>query len=76
MKIKTTQMDFLSVVFGNKETISSLVLTFLRDRMANMPASVQTLRISAPETPQRIKAISHKCTKPIKFIPNIICLQL
>ena len=56
MKIKRTQIDFLSVVFGNKETRSSLVLTFLRDRMANMPASVQTLRISAPETPQRIKA--------------------
>ena len=56
MKIKRTQTDFLRVFFGNKETRSSLVLTFLRDRMANMPASVQTLRISAPETPQRIKA--------------------
>ena len=56
MKIKRTQIDFLSVFSGNKETRSSLLLTFLRDRMANMPASVQTLRISAPETPQRIKA--------------------
>ena len=56
MKIKRTLIDFLSVIFENKETRASLVLTFLRDRMANMPASVQTLRISAPETPHRKKA--------------------
>ena len=77
MKIKRTQIDFLSVVFENKETRSSFMylLFFVTEWRTFLPLYKHCeFQLLKHHTGKR--QISHKCTKPKKFIPNTICLQL